>query len=38
MCALIQALVPNRAFEGGCAEAQRALGLRPQRRAAQRER
>jgi len=28
----------NRAFESGRAEAQRALGLRPLRRAAQRER
>jgi len=29
---------PNRAFEGGRADKQRAFGLRPGRRAAQRER
>ncbi len=29
---------PNNAFESGRAEKQRAFGLRPQRRAAQRER
>jgi hypothetical protein len=29
---------PNRAFESGRADKQRALGLRPWRRAAQRER
>ena len=29
--------LPNRAFESGRADKQRAFGLRPQRRAAQRE-
>src|SRR6266704_2051704 len=34
----VDAIAPNRAFESGRAEAQLALGLRPWRRAAQRER
>jgi hypothetical protein len=33
----VDAIAPNRAFESGRAEAQYALGLRPWRRAAQRE-
>jgi hypothetical protein len=34
----VDAIAPNRAFESGRADQQRAFGLRPRRRAAQRER